>query len=135
MPIADADRGIRHVFLRNMELQASIGVHPHEHQAAQRIRINVDLGVAEDPAEREDRLHRVVDYERLASTVRRIVGARHVNLVETLAEQLAASCLEDERVLLVRVRVEKLDVFADTEAAGVEVERRQRKSSTSTGDP
>ena len=43
--IADAARGLRHVFLRDMVLQASIGVHPPEHEATQRVRINVDLGV------------------------------------------------------------------------------------------
>ncbi len=43
-----AGRGVRHVFLRDMVLPASIGVYPHEQAAPQRIRINVDLGVTED---------------------------------------------------------------------------------------
>lgn len=130
-----AGRAMRHVFLRNMVLQASIGIHPHEHAGRQRVRVNVDLGVAEERETGADRLDRVVDYERVAATVRRIVASGHVHLVETLAEQLAAACLEDERVLLARVRIEKLDVFADTEAAGVEVERRARRSSTTASDP
>ena len=46
--IADAATGLRHVFLRDMVLQASIGVHPPEHEAPQRVRINVDLGVEDD---------------------------------------------------------------------------------------
>ena len=47
-------------------------------------------------------------------------------LVETLAERIAESCLLDPRVRLARIRVEKLDVFADSAAAGVEIERRQK---------
>src|SRR6202140_460521 len=43
--IADAARGLRHVFLRDMVLNASIGVFAHEQHAPQRIRINVDLAV------------------------------------------------------------------------------------------
>ena len=43
-----AGSGLRHVFLRDMVLPASIGVYPHERDAPQRIRINVDLAVAED---------------------------------------------------------------------------------------
>lgn len=125
MPIAEAASGTRHVFLRDMVLQASIGIHPHERGAKQRVRINVDLGVAEDPANERDRLDRVVDYEALAGRVREIATTSHINLVETLAERIALVCLHDLRVRSARVRVEKLDVFADTAAVGVEVERVQ----------
>lgn len=122
--------GVRHVFLRDMLLMASIGVHPHEHGGAQRVRINVDLAVAESDGG-GDRLVRVVDYEAVATSVRAIVAAGHIKLVETLAERIAEACLGDGRVLRARVRVEKLDVFADVSAVGVEVERC--KSSTMPG--
>lgn len=135
--IADAARGLRHVFLRDLLLPASIGVHPHEHAAAQRVRINVDLGVEDDgarplsrPSVGRDDLRRVVDYEGVADAVRAIVAAGHVMLVETLAERIAESCLSDPRVHLARVRVEKLDVFADAASAGVEIERRRADLST-----
>jgi dihydroneopterin aldolase len=131
--IADAARGLRHVFLRDMVLNASIGVFAHEQHAPQRIRINVDLAVVDDgtralsrSAVGRDELSRVVDYAVVADQVRAIVGAGHVRLVETLAERIAEACLEDERVELVRIRIEKLDVFADAASAGIEIERRRR---------
>ena len=130
--IADAARGLRHVFLRDMVLPANIGVHPYEERGQQRIRVNVDLGVRDDgarPLSRaavgRDELSRVVDYEAVARRIRSIVAAGHVRLVETLAERIAEACLEDARVELARVRVEKLDVFADAASAGVEIERRR----------
>jgi 7,8-dihydroneopterin aldolase/epimerase/oxygenase len=137
-PIASSARALRHMFLRDMVLTASIGIHPHEHAAPQRVRINVDLGVEDDgaqPLSRQpvgrDELSRVVDYEKLAETVRGIVAAGHVRLVETLAERIAETCLMDRRVHLARVRVEKLDIFADATSAGVEIERRRSDLSTS----
>jgi len=131
--IADAARGLRHVFLHDMLLTAAIGVYAQEHGRTQRIRVNIDLGVADDGARGlsrssvgRDDLARVVDYAAGAGTVRKIVGAGHVQLVETLAERLAEACLEDQRVQLARVRVEKLDVLPDGASAGVEVERRRQ---------
>lgn len=136
--IASTNRGLRHVFLRDMVLEASIGIYPHEHANRQRVRINVDLGVEDDGARAlsrapvgRDELQRVVDYEKLADAVRLIVGGGHVKLVETLAERLAEACLLDTRVHLARIRVEKLDIFPDAAAAGVEIERRQQNLSTS----
>jgi len=141
MIIASAARAIRHVFIRDMVLPASIGVHAHEHHAVQRVRINVDLGVEDDGVRglsrprvvRED-LSRVVDYGAVADTVRAIVAAGHIVLVETLAERIAESCLADPRVLVARVRVEKLDVFPDAASAGVAIERRQSDFSTQPKD-
>ncbi|HVC63578.1 MAG TPA: dihydroneopterin aldolase [Acetobacteraceae bacterium] len=135
--IASSTRALRHVFLRDIVLSASIGIYPHEHAARQRVRINVDLGVEDDGARAlsrarvgRDELSRVVDYEKVADTVRGIVAAGHVRLVETLAERIAEACLADPRVHLARIRVEKLDIFADATSAGVEIERRQADLST-----
>ena len=117
--------GVRHVFLRDMVLQASIGWYANEHGRTQRVRINVDLGVDED-AGGDDSLERVVSYETVAIAVRAIVAAGHVKLVETLAERIAAACLADARVRVARIQVEKLDVFPDAASAGVGIARFRR---------
>lgn len=137
---ANAAHKLRHIFLRDMVLPASIGVHAHEHATRQRVRVNVDLAVEDlgaefvsRPAVGRDLLSRVVDYEAVADAIRAIVSAGHILLVETLAERIAEACLTDPRVELVRVRVEKLDVFADMAAAGVEIERRRSDLSTRGG--
>ncbi len=119
---ADARAGLRHVFVRDLVLQASIGVYPIEHEGKQRIRLNLDLAVADEGAGR-DVLSRVVDYEAVANKARALVASGHVKLVETLAERIADAVLADPRILCVRVRVEKLDVFADAESVGIEIER------------
>ena len=133
-PPATAAPALRRMFVRDMVVDAHIGVHAHEFGRTQRVRINLDLSVREEAGPQEaqmsrpgvgrDDLARVVDYERIVLGARAAVAAGHVQLVETLAERLAELCLADARVALVRVRVEKLDVFADMESVGVEIERR-----------
>ena len=61
--IASSAQALRHVFLRDLVLQANIGVHAHEHSASQRVRINIDLGVEDETAGDgigKDELSRVV---------------------------------------------------------------------------
>jgi dihydroneopterin aldolase len=122
--IADAKRAIRHVFIRNLEVLAHIGIHGHEQGLMQPVRINVDLAV-EDRAAIEDRLDSVVDYEKISNTIRAIVAKGHINLAETLAERVAKACFEDHRVKTARVRVEKLHALPGAESAGVEIERER----------
>ncbi|TVR81891.1 MAG: dihydroneopterin aldolase [Rhodospirillales bacterium] len=121
--IADARNRLRHVFVRDLLLTCSIGVHRHERHAPQRVRINLDLAVRDEGADLRDDLGNVVCYEQITEGVRDIVSRGHIKLAETLAEQIARMCLDDERVRSVRVRVEKLDVLPDAASVGVEIER------------
>jgi dihydroneopterin aldolase len=122
-PLADAEAALRHVFVRDLVLSASIGVYDHEKLVPQRIRLNLDLAVREGGGDLADSLDNVVCYETVLNRVRAIVEAGHVNLVETLAERIAQACLEDARVRRVQVGVEKLDVFRDADSVGVMIER------------
>mgnify|MGYP001193069912 CR=1 FL=1 len=125
LPLSGAGTATRRVFVRDLELTTKIGVHRHERRRAQLVRINIDLTVADPGTPSDDRLDSVVDYEAVVDGVKEIATAGHINLVETLAERIASLCLEDRRVLIARVRVEKPNVLADAASVGVEIERRR----------
>jgi dihydroneopterin aldolase len=120
--LASAARGLRHVFIRNLELPAHIGVYRQEEGRTQQVRINVDLAT-DDIADTHDMLENVVDYHVIEKRIRAIIAEGHVRLAETLAERIADACFEDKRVRTVRVRVEKLKALTAAESVGIEIER------------
>ena len=124
----DAVPRTRRMFIHDLVVNMLIGVHRHERDGCQRVRINVDLSIVDDAGHDDDRLAGVVSYETLVHGIRRLCDTGHVNLVETLAERVADLCFDDRRVRHATVRVEKLDVFADTASVGVEIERANPKS-------
>ena len=126
LKIADAARAIRHVFVRDLLLDAHIGVYAHEQGRTQPIRVNVDLTVSE--AAHSDKLANVVCYETVVNRIKALVASGHLNLVETLAERVAAACLEDERVAVARIRIEKLAAIPEAGSVGVEIERARTSS-------
>jgi dihydroneopterin aldolase len=109
------------IFVRNLELLARIGIHGHEQNGPQPVRINVCL--LSNTRTEADKLDNAIDYEAVTEKIRAIVAAGHINLAETLAERIAAACLADTRVTRCTVRVEKLHALQGAEAAGVEIER------------
>ena len=125
--IADAGRAVRHVFIRDLMLPCSIGVHRHEKDAEQRVRINLDLAVSEGDQPINDDIRNVICYEGLAGGIEEIVSRGHINLVETLAENIADMCLRDQQVQSARVRIEKLDILEGAERVGVEIARFNSK--------
>jgi 7,8-dihydroneopterin aldolase/epimerase/oxygenase len=121
--VASAGARVRHVFVRDLELHALIGIYDHEKINPQRIIVNVDLSVQEAETPMDDDIGHVVSYEIVVKKIEAIVAAGHVNLVETLAEKFAEACLRDKRVLAARVRIEKPDIIPNARSVGVEIER------------
>jgi dihydroneopterin aldolase len=124
LPLPESAAPTRRIFIRDLVVPCLIGVHRHEKDGRQRVQVNLELDVVESEAPHGDKLSNVVCYEEIVTAIRRITGAGHINLVETLAERISDHCLADSRVRVVRVRIEKLDVFADAGSVGVEIERR-----------
>ena len=122
LKIADARRSIRHVFVRDLLLDAAIGVYQEEMDRLQPIRVNVDLSVEDRPVVDGD-LASVVCYDSVVRKIRTIVESGHIHLVETLAERIADMVLQDRRVKGARVRVEKLRAVPGPAGVGVEIER------------
>jgi 7,8-dihydroneopterin aldolase/epimerase/oxygenase len=114
----------RRIYLRDALFKANIGVYDREHAGAQRLIVNVDLFVALSVSTpRHDRVEEVVDYDFVRETIQRRIARGHVNLQETLVDDLAAALLEHPGVVAVRVCTEKPDVYDDVAGVGIEVLR------------
>ena len=123
--VASAASGLRHVFVRDLDLMALIGIYEHEKTDPQRIIVNIDLSVQEGEGPKDDDIGHVVSYEIVVKKVEQIIAEGHINLVETLCEKIAAACLRDKRVVAARVRVEKPDIIKNARSVGVEIERQR----------
>jgi dihydroneopterin aldolase len=123
--VASAASGLRHVFVRDLDMMALIGIYDHEKRDPQRIIVNIDLSVMEGDGPQDDDISHVVSYEIVVKKVEAIIAEGHTNLVETLCEKIAAACLRDKRVAAARVRVEKPDIIPNARSVGVEIERQR----------
>jgi 7,8-dihydroneopterin aldolase/epimerase/oxygenase len=111
------------IFIRDLEMIASVGVHQFEKIKPQRIRVSIDLSVGPRPADATDTVDTVLSYENVVKAVRAIVATGHFHLIETLAERIAAECLQHYTVSSAKVKIEKPDIFPDAATVGIEIER------------
>ena len=107
--------------LDGLEVMMRLGIHPHE-ATPQRVRLSVWLTVDYARAPSADRIEEVLDYDFVREGIHRMSAGQGFALQETLVEAVAALCLADARVLRVRVRSMKPDVYPDA-AVGCEVIR------------
>ena len=116
---ADLDR----IALRGIRARGRHGVFPEERRDGQEFVADVTLGLDLSTAGRTDDLTATVDYGALAQQVSDDIAGEPLDLIEALAERIAASCLGHPSVRAVEVTVHKpqapMPVRVDDTAVGI----------------
>ncbi|HMK41323.1 MAG TPA: dihydroneopterin aldolase [Methyloceanibacter sp.] len=123
---ASGRRALDRVFMHDLVLDVEIGVYTYEKGVTQRVRFSVDVDVLPAAVALEDNIGRAFDYDTIIKGIKDIIARGHINLVETLAEDVARHCLDHPRASSVHVKIEKLD--KEPGAVGVEIVRAKEGS-------
>lgn len=111
------------IHLRDFLCETEIGAFAEERGRAQRLRIAVTADLAAPVAEAGDDVDRILSYDVLVAAVAGALAARRHDLVESLAEDIAARVLAHPAAARAEVTVEKLD--RGPFALGVTLARRR----------
>lgn len=107
--------------LDRFEVMMRLGIHAHE-AAPQRVEITVEMTVDYPQPLGEDAIGQVLDYDFIRDRILALAAEHRFALQETLCETVAALAIRDTRVVRVRVRSMKLDVYPDARV-GCEIVR------------
>jgi len=111
------------VFIRQLRLQAWIGLYRHEKIAPQTIEIDLEIALPGDAVFKTRKVADTIDYGVVVERIRALLAKERFGLVESLAERIASLILEDFRSPRVKVGIAKLGVLREAKHVGVTVER------------
>jgi D-erythro-7,8-dihydroneopterin triphosphate epimerase len=114
---------IDQIHIKDLLLRAIIGVNQEERRDRQDVLINLVLHVDTRPAGVSDDIDQAVNYRILTKRIIQLVETSQFYLVEKLAAEIAAICLDDPRVERVRVTLEKPGALRFARSVGVTIER------------
>lgn len=122
-PIWDAARDYQRVILRDVVTEVRLGLHPWERhpERPQRIVVNVEMFAHLDGT--FGARGSIVDYDAIRDALKTWPARDHVDLIETLLEEVVALCFGFPQVAACRVSILKPDIFNEAGGAGVEVYR------------
>jgi 2-amino-4-hydroxy-6-hydroxymethyldihydropteridine diphosphokinase len=109
--------------IQDLLLRAIIGINDEERRNRQDVLINVTLHADTRAAGRSDAITDAVNYRTLTKRIIALVEGSSFYLVEKLAAEIAALCLDDPRVEQADVRVEKPGALRFARSVGVEIHR------------
>jgi dihydroneopterin aldolase len=116
------------IYLHGLEVECVIGIWDWERSIKQRITLDLDMATDIRKAAASDHIDDTLNYKAVAKRVNGFVSESSFQLVETLAEKIAALLLEEFSLVWCRVKINKKGAIRGARDVGVIIERGEGAS-------
>ncbi len=111
------------ISIESLRVPTVIGVLPHEKLIKQTLLIDLAFSIdASIPAQTDD-IHQTVDYSALCAFVSQFGADSHCELIETFAQRLAQSLLENFTITDIKLTIKKPDAIKEADYVAISIER------------
>ncbi len=114
------------LFLRDVRLEAKVGIYKRERVTSQPIALDLDIDLPTDRVFATGKVTDTIDYAVVVERIRIELETRRFGLVEELAAFVAELLIEEFGAPRVRVSIAKLGILKDVGRVGVTIERTRR---------
>lgn len=119
------------VYVRDLRLDARIGIYEWEKRILQKIRIDLEMAWDNRIPAASDAIKDTLNYKTAAKHVMQLVESAHYELVERLAEIIAEALMQEFHIPWIQVTVGKPGAVRGASEVGVKIERGNRQWQTS----
>ena len=111
------------VFIRDLRVDTVVGIYDWERRIRQKVVFDLDMGTDIRRAAKSDNIDDTLDYKAVAKRVAQYVSEQEFQLVETLAENVAAIVLKEFNVQWIKVTLHKPGAVSGSKSVGIIIER------------
>lgn len=112
--------------IRGLKVETLIGVHDWERKLPRPLLIDLELATDASRAAAKDKIADALDYDAVATAAVKFVEASRLQLIETLAEQLAATLQKEFALPWLRLTVHKPGAIGAAQDVSVTIERGKK---------
>jgi 7,8-dihydroneopterin aldolase/epimerase/oxygenase len=114
------------IFLREIRLDARIGIYRREKTITQTVELDLDIALPDERVFTSGKVADTIDYAVVVERIRTVLVEQHYGLVENLAEHVAQIILGEFHAPWVRVSIAKIGALRYTRRVGVVIERNRK---------
>ena len=113
------------ILIRDLRVEALIGIHKRERHVVQTLSIDLDIGIPGTAVFSSDKVADTIDYEQVTIRIKALAASGHFRLVETFPERVASLLIADFGAPWVKVSAAKIGILPNAKFVGVSIERRR----------
>lgn len=114
------------VFIKQLEVISTIGVYEWEKSLQQKLYFDLDMGFDNKPSAENDDINLALNYFSVSERVTEFAQSHQFELIETMAEGVAALIMEEFSVPWIKVTLHKPGALPKAQSLGVQIERGVR---------
>ena len=114
------------IFLRDLEINATIGIFEWEKRIKQKVRIDLEMATDIAKAATSDAIEDTLDYKAISKRIIQFVEDSRYELIETLIEKVSEILLKEFNVPWARVTISKPGAVRGSRDVGITIERGER---------
>lgn len=114
------------VFIRDLRIDTVVGIYDWERRIRQTVILDLDMGTDIRRAAKSDKIDDTLDYKTVAKRVMQYVSEQEFQLVETLAENVAAIVMNEFKVPWLKLTLHKPGAVSGSKSVGIIIERGSR---------
>ncbi|AWB66880.1 dihydroneopterin aldolase [Saccharobesus litoralis] len=111
------------VFIENLSVDSCIGVYDWEKRIRQKLIFTIEMAWPNKPAAQTDDINLALDYAKVSQAVCDFASSRQFELIETMAEQVAALIMQQFNVSWLKIKLAKPGAVKQATSVGVIIER------------
>ena len=113
----------RKVFIKDLILNISVGIHSFEKNKKQRVKFNIEILTDPYVSPNNKDLNSILNYEDIVMEIEKLTASKHHELLEDLAENIFDILFKIKLVKKINLKLEKLDILKKTKSVGIEVSK------------
>ena len=114
------------VYIKALRADTVIGVYDWERDIRQTVLLDLEMASDNRRAASNDRIEDAVDYDAISTRVLAFIEGSKFQLIETMAEQIAALVMDEFQIPWLRLKLSKPGAVAQADDVGVLIERGER---------
>lgn len=114
------------VLIKELELEASIGVFDWEKKIKQRLVFNLELSCDFKKASISDAIEDAVNYAQVCQEIETLLSLKHYQLLEYLAERVCHHLFDSFPVSAIQLTIYKPEAVSKTKSVGVSIFRERK---------
>ncbi len=115
---------MQYIFIRELKVEALVGVHEGERRLPQMLTFDLELGIPDKRAFHSDNLLETIDYANVVGLIKQELSTSRFYLLERLAQHLCHRIEEQFGSPWIRISIAKGGILAGVKQVGVVLEHR-----------
>jgi len=113
------------ILIKDLTLDLQLGYYDFEKEKKQKVKFGLEIDYEDKKPTNDEDIKSIVNYDKIAKLISKLVKIKHYNFLETLAEDVFDELFKDRRIGKIMLQIEKLEILKHCSSVGIQISKKR----------